>query len=361
MEVVSTSYSVYIGNEQLLEIDAVLEQHQDQFSKIFLLTDDLVMEHCMPVLLDCVPFLKNAEIIELPHGEQHKNIDICKEVWETLSEAGADRKSLLVNLGGGVITDMGGFIASTYQRGIRFINIPTSLLAQVDASIGGKVAVDLAKMKNQIGLFSDPLMVVVAPIFLETLDDRQYRSGLAEMIKHALIADAAHWETLYLALTGQKEIDMVKLLQHSIEIKNKVVLMDQKEAGIRKILNFGHTIGHAIEGYFLEEEGTPVLHGEAVAAGMICEAWLSQKYQGLKIDEFLSVQEFLMSLYPKISIKEEMIDELLSLMFFDKKNRNGDLHFSLIPEIGSANYDIVLTKENVAESLKHYIDLVSNV
>ena len=319
MEIESTSYRVFIGNEQLLEIDAMLEQYQDQYTKIFLLTDDMVMQHCMPVFLECVPFLKNAEIIELSHGEQHKNIDICKQVWETLSEAGADRNSLLVNLGGGVVTDMGGFIASTYQRGIRFINIPTSLLAQVDASIGGKVAVDLGKMKNQIGLFSDPLMVVVAPIFLDTLDDRQYKSGLAEMIKHALIADATHWKELFHALTGQKELAMEQLLQYSIQIKNKVVLADQKEGGIRKILNFGHTVGHAIEGLFLEENGTTVLHGEAVAAGMICEAWLSEKYNGLDSSKRIAIQEFLMSLYPKLAINKTMIDDLLSLMFFDKK------------------------------------------
>lgn len=357
MEVISTSYSVFVGNEQLLELEAVLQQNQDHFSKVFILSDDLVMQHCMPILLESVPFLKNAELIEVDHGEHNKNLDICTQVWETLSESGADRKSLLVNLGGGVVTDMGGFIASTYQRGIRFINIPTTLLSQVDASIGGKVAVDLGKLKNQVGLFSDPLMVVVAPLFLETLDDRQYRSGLAEMIKHGLIADAAHWKALFDALTGAEEMDMEQLLSHSIEIKNKVVLEDQKESGVRKILNFGHTIGHAIEGFYLEEAGTPLLHGEAVAAGMICEAYLSEKHNNLPVDQRLSIQEFLLSIFPKIELKEEIIDDLLSLMFYDKKNQNGELRFSLISQIGEANYDITLDKESIAASLRYYIAL----
>lgn len=357
MEVISTSYSVFIGNEQLLELDAVLQQNQDQFSKIFLLTDDMVMQHAMPVLLECVPFLKNAELIEVDHGEQNKNLDICTQVWETLSEAGADRKSLLVNFGGGVVTDMGGFIASTYQRGIRFINIPTTLLSQLDASIGGKVAVDLGKLKNQVGLFSDPMMVVVAPLFLDTLDDRQYRSGLAEMIKHALIADANHWNDIVLGLTGENEMNIERLISSSIEIKNQVVLKDQKESGLRKILNFGHTIGHAIEGFYLEETGTTILHGEAVAVGMICEAWLSEKCNGLSTKERLAIESLLLSIYPKIDIKEEVIDDLLSLMFYDKKNQNGELRFSLISKIGAANYDIALEKENIAASLCYYINL----
>src|SRR5699024_190826 len=242
-------------------------------SQIIVLTDENTKRDCLPIF-----HLKLSEKIEykhicIPAGEEYKNLSTCNKIWQALSEAGADRESLLINLGGGVICDLGGFVAATYMRGIRWINIPTTLLSMVDASVGGKTGVDFNGLKNLIGIVRNPDIVGVDSTFLKTLSLRELRSGLAEMLKHALLTDLKYWNEL-------KQIDfktftsITSYIYQSITIKKSIVSQDRYESGIRKQLNFGHTVGHAIETFFLHKN-TPILHGEAVAAGIIIELYIS--------------------------------------------------------------------------------------
>ncbi|HLG03452.1 MAG TPA: 3-dehydroquinate synthase family protein, partial [Bacteroidia bacterium] len=266
------SYSIHIGDSALEQLAAFLKKRR--FSGCFILVDENTLQFCLPQLVGQVQMLAGAEVIELESGEKNKTVEVCSQVWSVLSELGADRQSLLINLGGGVITDMGGFIGGTYQRGISFVHVPTTLLAQADASIGGKTGVDLEGLKNQVGVFADPAGLFIYPPFLRTLPEREIRSGFAEILKHGLIADAGYWNRL-------KEIDpsnhqsWTPIILQSVRIKSGIAGEDPHDDGRRKILNFGHTVGHAIESLFLEEGQVSILHGEAVAAGMICEAFIS--------------------------------------------------------------------------------------
>ncbi|CAN0054518.1 unnamed protein product, partial [Chrysoparadoxa australica] len=244
--------------------------------KVAILVDEHTSEHCLP-LIEKGKHL----VIETQSGEINKNLHTCEFIWRQLTEAGFSRRSLLVNLGGGVIGDMGGFAASTYKRGIRFINFPTTLLAMVDANVGGKLGIDFMGFKNHIGLFNDPEKIMVFEAFLKTLPRRELRSGYAEVIKHGLIMDQSYWETIKTA--NFPSLDWKKVIQRSIEIKSAVVLEDPKENGLRKILNFGHTLGHAVETWYLNHEKS-LLHGEAIAVGMILEAHISMQ-KGLLNEE----------------------------------------------------------------------------
>jgi 3-dehydroquinate synthase len=260
-----------------------------------------------------------------------------------------------MNLGGGVICDMGGFCASTYKRGIDFINLPTTLLAQVDASAGGKLGIDFQGFKNHIGLFSLPVAVLIDPGFLNTLPERELKSGFAEVIKHCLIADHDQWEKV-------KEVAFQKqpwkdLIAHSISIKSSVVLNDPREKGLRKILNFGHTLGHAIETYFLGTKKYEVLHGEAVAAGMICEIFLSEELLKLNSADADSAVDYLYKTYGKLGIESQNAKTIISLAQQDKKNEKGELRFSLLPEIGKASFNIPVSKEQAEKAMLKYCGL----
>ncbi|MEQ8926380.1 MAG: 3-dehydroquinate synthase family protein, partial [Fulvivirga sp.] len=236
-------------------------------SKVAVLVDENTHEHCLPHL-----GIKDFVLIRINSGEVHKNLATCQFIWETLTDHGFDRQGLLLNLGGGVIGDMGGFCASTYKRGIRFVNIPTTLLAQVDASVGGKLGIDFNRFKNHIGIFAEPEAVIIDPFFLETLPANELRSGFAEVIKHHLIRDLDGWKQL--SQSKMETLNWLEVIKHSVEIKNDIVIKDPKESGVRKILNFGHTIGHALESHYLNSD-EPLLHGEAIALGMICESHIS--------------------------------------------------------------------------------------
>ncbi|MBP6754576.1 MAG: 3-dehydroquinate synthase, partial [Bacteroidia bacterium] len=247
----SNTYTIYFNETSFLYLENLLQP--DVYSKIFVLVDENTNEYCLPYFLSNLPTEIEIEIIEIEAGEENKNMYTCIDLWHTLIDLDADRKSILLNLGGGVITDIGGFVASTFKRGIDFINIPTTLLAMVDASVGGKNGVDLGNLKNQIGVINEPKSVVVLSKFLETLPSNQMRSGLAEMLKHGLIYDKLYWDKLK-NLNDLNTDDLDVLIKQSIEIKNNIVSQDLKENGIRKALNFGHTLGHAIESYFLESD-----------------------------------------------------------------------------------------------------------
>ncbi|TAI48724.1 3-dehydroquinate synthase [Flagellimonas allohymeniacidonis] len=346
--ITSDTYEVYL--EELAE--ATLTQHlqRSNYSKIFVLVDDNTEKHCLPKLNSILA--KHIDhVLKITPGEEHKTIQTCYALWQQLSNRGADRKSLLINLGGGVLTDLGGFVASTFKRGIDFINIPTTLLAMVDASIGGKTGVDLGSLKNQVGVINQPQMVLVFPELLKTLDTRQTKSGYAEMLKHGLILDAAYWE----CLRTEKNFSTAGSIQKSIAIKNQVVSEDPTEQGLRKILNFGHTLGHAIESYFLESSHKPpLLHGEAIAVGMILEGYLSHELKGLSKLSLQEIKETFLSHFNRVDFEEEDIKDIIDLMKYDKKNAHGNINFVLLQEIGSALTDVKVPENLFQKAFAYY-------
>jgi 3-dehydroquinate synthase len=347
----SINYPIYFNNT-LAELVKFIKN--GNYSRFFVLTDEHTVKHCLPIIRKHIDNLENFDIIEINAGEESKNIDFCVGVWKMLIDFGADRQSLLINLGGGVISDLGGFVASTYKRGIDFVHIPTTLLSQVDASVGGKTGIDLDNIKNIIGTFTQPKAVFIEHSFLQTLPPRQILSGLAEMLKHGLIADAGYWNLL-------KNSDLSKpsqeLVYRSIEIKNKVVIEDPHEKGIRKSLNFGHTIGHAIETYSLVNDDHPLTHGEAIAVGMICESKLSNLKAGLSEAELTEIINIIGGLYPKYEVAESSYETLYSLMLKDKKNQSGKINCTLLTNIGQCSIDNICTKDELCESLRYYSTL----
>lgn len=325
---------------------------QKNYASVFLLMDENTHQHCLAPFMASLAWDKPVELIELPSGEQNKQLFFCQSVWEQLSELGADRKSLIINLGGGVITDMGGFIASCYKRGIDFVNVPTTLLSMVDASVGGKTGIDLGMLKNQIGVIAEPAMVIIDPQMLDTLDQRQWRSGLAEMLKHGLIMDAFYWNQL-------KNIesfgDLIPLIHHSVALKAEVTSEDPTEQGLRKILNFGHTLGHAIESYFLENNPENcLLHGEAIAVGMIMEAYLSTVYTGLSQLEAEEIKNTLRNAYEVIDLPDTLLPDVFKIMQHDKKNSHGVVHFSLLNHIGKCAWNCPVDPEEVKNAFEFY-------
>jgi 3-dehydroquinate synthase len=325
------------------------------FSKIFILCDENTHEYCLPTLLGNLEINIPFEIIEIEPGEEMKTIETVVQLWEILAELQADRKSLLINLGGGMITDLGGFVASTYKRGISFIHLPTTLLGICDASIGGKTGIDHGFVKNLVGTFATPKDIFVYPNFLKTLPFGEIRSGFAEMLKHGLVADAKHWEELQ-SVDLENTEEMFPYLETSMQIKQTIVKSDYKEIGIRKILNFGHTYGHAIESLFLTLQ-KPIPHGEAVAIGMILETKLaaieSLIPEKLSDEIILAIQQF----YPYISIDKFKDEEIISLMKNDKKNESENFNFSLISAIGKGEFNVQSNKANILKALAFYRNL----
>lgn len=311
--------------------------------------DENTSDACYPLL---EPFLPSHQTFVLPPGEQHKHLESCMTVWQEMTDLRMDRKALVVNLGGGVIGDLGGFVAGTYKRGIDFVQVPTTLLAQVDASVGGKVGVDFKAFKNQIGLFAEPKGVFIWPDFLETLPERELHSGFAEVIKHHLIGDAKGWEALK-TIRSMETLDLAAIIQHSVEIKSAIVASDQKEHGARKALNFGHTIGHAIESEYLDSP-VPLLHGEAIAIGMICEAWLSWKQGFLSETAVAEIKEFILTFFPQQKLSKAQFPFFYQRMLNDKKNLGGVIHFSLIKGPGSYQIEQEVSKELIFEALRFY-------
>jgi 3-dehydroquinate synthase len=341
-------YDVVFDNE-LNELQSFLIDHD--YSQLLILVDRNTNDHCLPVIQAAIPDIVDYDIIEVDPGEENKNIDFCIGVWKTMLDFGADRKALMMNLGGGVVTDMGGFAASTYKRGIDFLNVPTTLLSQVDASVGGKTGIDLDNVKNIIGTFSQPKAVFISNKFLETLDDRQILSGFAEVIKHGLIKD----KDLFIRCKAVNLPEIPEgLVYDSVVIKNSVITEDPTEKGIRKILNFGHTIGHAIEGYSLVNDVNPLLHGEAIAIGMVCEAYLSYKFNNLEKSELDEIVSYLQSIYPSYQLNSAIYPELLDLMKNDKKNEGNKLGFALLRSIGDCDFNKFVEEDAIVESLDFY-------
>jgi 3-dehydroquinate synthase len=325
---------------------------QNDYSHIAILVDEFTNKYCLPIIQDLLP--TNFTKILIKSGEHHKNLATCERVWDRMTQANMDRHSLLVNLGGGVIGDLGGFCASTYKRGIDFIQIPTTLLAQVDASVGGKLGIDFHGLKNHIGVFQLPKTVLIDPKFIDTLSIQQKKSGFAEIIKHCLIRDAQEWNLI--RQQSFEELDLAKLIAHSVAIKEAVVLEDPKEAGLRKILNFGHTLGHAIETYLLDKGKRKILHGEAIAIGMIVEAFISHQRDLISLQELEEIESYLFENYGRVKLHAEEISKIISLTAQDKKNKGKEIRFSLLTGIGDCGYDIPVSASEMKKAIQYYLN-----
>ncbi len=350
--------SVLKNNDSTVYFDGGLARlstflKESTYSKLIIITDTNTGQFCLPYLQQQIPWLDNFDIIETDEGELNKNIDFCIGIWKMMLDFGADRNSLVLNLGGGVVTDMGSFAASTFKRGMRFVQVPTTLLSQVDASVGGKTGIDLDGIKNLIGTFSQPEAVFIDTAFLNTLPARQVLSGFAEMLKHGIIADSNYFDEL--CRTGIENISEA-LVYRSVEIKNEVVGQDPHEKGLRKILNFGHTIGHAVDSYLLDSHQA-LLHGEAIAAGMICEAWLAQKLCGLPAADLEKISSNIHRLYQTPKLDPAAFSKLIGIMKNDKKNANGQIGFALPSALGSCKWDIYADEASIIESLNYYNSL----
>lgn len=327
-EIISSNHSIWIGKESLYKLDLVA------YSKIAILVDENTKKYC----LEKISKIKYTVIIEIKSGEENKSLKTCHSIWKQLVKNNFDRNSLIINLGGGIIGDIGGFCASTYKRGIDFIHIPTTLLAMVDASIGGKLGVNLNNLKNQVGIFQNPKSVIINTDFLDTLPEKEIISGFAEIVKHALIADQELWNKI--KCTELTQLNIEEIIIRSVKLKNNIILTDLYERGERKKLNFGHTFGHAIESYYLEK-GTPISHGEAIYIGIILETELS-KLTSLEKNE---IKNYILSNF-KLPYTPNK-NELLKFLENDKKNQSKKINFSLLEGIGDCTIDNLFTQDEL--------------
>ncbi len=319
-------------------------------SRKIIIVDENTNEYCLEYLITTYDFLKDAEIILIPEGEDSKVIDLCAQIWDTWTDYQIERNDVVINLGGGIVSDVGGFAASVYKRGLDFINIPTTLLAMVDASVGGKTGVDLGKYKNQLGLFVDPKAVYVDIAFLQTLPIGEIYNGFAEMLKHGLIVNAKHWEDLSILVEVEQEIT-IEHIYTSLSIKNGIVLEDPFEGGLRKKLNFGHTIGHALEGHFSIKD--PISHGYAVALGILAESFISFKKNFITLSELNEIERVMLSNYESIDLSDENLNDIFQLMKNDKKNEKQKILCVLLIGIGQSIINQEISEQEVLESLEY--------
>lgn len=331
----------------------------NKYSSIIILCDTNTKKYCLNNLYDEININTDIiNVIEIKDGEQVKTIETSKYIWDKLLEMGCDRKSLLINLGGGVVSDIGGFVASVFKRGISFINVPTTLLSMVDAGIGGKTGVDFNGIKNVIGTIKLPEMTIIDIRYLETLNERETINGFAEMLKHALICDKNHWNDLINC--NPLNLNYDQIIQ-SVTIKQKIFKEDINEQGIRKILNFGHSIGHTIEAFFLKGNKNSIIkHGEAVAAGMIMESYISMQLGLLNSNDFEEIKDNIIKIYGIIEIKSSVFHNVLEFLINDKKNRNNTFYFVLLNGIGNATFDVEVGKPLVLDALEYYSKLNIN-
>ena len=323
------------------------------YSSVFVLVDTNTKEKCLKRFVK-ISKIEYVTDLTMPAGEENKNLITCEALWNELSLLGADRDSALINLGGGVVTDLGAFVACTFKRGIDFYNIPTTLLSMVDASVGGKTGIDLGSLKNQIGTIQEPQEVIIDSEWLNTLPIKEIRSGFAEMLKHGLIASPDYWNSLKI-IKKLTPLILTDYIKTSIKLKSEIVILDPKEKGLRKILNFGHTLGHAIESYFLASPNKKrLLHGEAIAIGMVLEAYLSVHCSELSIEEANDIKTTFSNHFEivKISVIEQ--NEIIALLRHDKKNKAGRINFSLLKSIGIPKIDIDVPKEYFPKAFQYY-------
>ena len=344
----SLGYNIHLGDKVFSSLTKQIKT--SGYSSVFILCDENTLRHCLPVLISRCPILSSAEIVEVESGESSKSIQVAEGIWQTLIEQKADKKSAIINLGGGMVSDLGGFVASVYKRGIDFINLPTTLLAMADASVGGKTGLNFSGVKNSLGTFEQPKAVYVYPGFLSTLPRRQLLNGWVEIVKMALIADKSFWRKLK---TTSFDTDVEWCIQKSLELKNKIVKRDPKDKAERKILNFGHSIGHAIEALLLD---TPheLLHGEAVCIGMLLESNIAFQKKLLTKPELIEIENTLSQFFRPIAKLPLPQDEILLLLKQDKKNISAKFNFSLLSRIGQGNYDIDISEAQIKKALQSY-------
>ena len=323
-----------------------------EHDRTFILVDETTERCCLPIVsgLDCV---RGVQIIVIGATDSHKTLESLSHVWEALGEGGATRHSLLINIGGGMVTDLGGFAASTFKRGINYINIPTTLLSMVDASVGGKTGINFRGLKNEIGVFSNASTVILDTTFLKTLDAENICSGYAEMLKHGLISNEKMWAELINFDLARPDLQQLQtMVADSVAVKQRIVTEDPLEQGIRKALNLGHTVGHAFESFALKH--SPILHGYAVAYGLISELYLSTVKTGFPSDKMHQTVSFIKEHYGKMAITCDDYPTLLELMTHDKKNVAGTINFTLLGGIGDIRINQTATKEDIYEALDFY-------
>ena len=364
---------IIISND--IEHDLATAVAESEHDRVFVLTDDTTHECCLPKVATLLAQY-DAVPITIAHGDQHKTLAALGDVWTALQQGGATRHSLLINLGGGMITDLGGFAAATFKRGINFINIPTTLLAMVDAAVGGKTGINFGGLKNEIGAFADARFVIINTCFLDTLDAENLCSGYAEMLKHALISDERMWaEHVNFDLSQPDLAELQHMVAESIAVKERIVAEDPHEHGIRKALNFGHTIGHALEEFALQQAGgavvstaptyqttggavvstapgnRPLLHGYAVAFGLIGELYMSARKAGFPTERLHQTTRFIRENYAQTEFTCNDYPTLLNLMRHDKKNTSGVINFTLLHNIGDIRINQTATDEEIREAL----------
>ena len=347
---VADTYDITIGPLRRAQFD---DLGQRGYAGYVLFADTNTVDLCLPLIEAYLP--AGTPVIVAPEGEPNKNLTTCQTLWEALFAAGVGRRWCAICLGGGVLEDMAGFVASTYKRGIDFLQIPTTLLAMVDSSVGGKLGIDFNEVKNSIGVFNDPVAVWIDPVFLKTLPAREVRSGYAEIIKHALIADADQWHRLR-QVTDLAAVDWATIIPASVDVKRRVVEQDPFERGLRKALNFGHTVGHAIESYWLHTDRR-LLHGEAIAAGMIAEAWLSTQLDELAPADLQQITDYCLAVYGHQAIPESSYPRLRQLMQQDKKNEDHRINFTLLRAPGEARVNATAEWDTIERALTYYNQL----
>ena len=337
---------------QQLERDLAEAISLCEHDRIFILADETTAQCCLP-LVEGFSELRDAQRIIIGATDVHKDLQSLSHVWQQLGQGGATRHTLLINIGGGMVTDLGGFAASTFKRGINYINIPTTLLAMVDASVGGKTGINFGGLKNEIGVFNNASTVILDTQFLKTLDRENILSGYAEMLKHGLISNTEMWAELLNFDVEQPDLALLgEMVGRSVAVKERIVTEDPTEQGIRKALNLGHTVGHAFESFALQRK--PVLHGYAVAWGLICELYLSAIKMGFPTDKMHQTVRFIQEHYGKFSITCDDYPTLLELMTHDKKNVSGIINFTLLGGIGDIRINQTATKEEICEALDFY-------
>ena len=347
LNIISTdTYKIRFNDDGYTHLNELVVKNN--YTKFYVLVDENTKKLCLKKFKEKTSF--QFEIIEISSGEVHKNLKTCIDVWNHLTSQNADRKCLIINLGGGVITDMGGFISSTYKRGVDFVNIPTTLLSMVDASIGSKTGINLSSIKNQIGLFSDPISVVIDEEYLKTLPEREVNSGYAEIFKHSIISNS-NFKKL---VENPNLVYDEDIIANSIELKNKVVKEDKFENNVRKYLNFGHTIGHAVESLFMNKRNK-LLHGEAIAVGMICESYLSSRLKGFEMSNVNTIKSHLKNFFPKVNFSKNDILEVCKLIKYDKKNHLNIPKFVLLKDLGSVEINVDVNESLIFDSFDYYL------
>lgn len=343
--------NIYFYSQAEKVLDDIINNCYSNSNSIFILCDTHTHTLCMPVLLSHFPALEQAPVIVIPAGETHKNIDACTYIWQQLLQKQADIHSLLLCLGGGMVCDIGGFTAATYKRGIRHVLIPTTLMAQVDAAIGGKTGINFLQAKNQIGIHAPSTATCLLPYFMDSLPEQEVLSGYAEMLKHGLIADSCYWQQL-ISIPDTSHITHADYIKQSVHIKNQICQADPYDREERRKLNFGHTIGHAIEAYALQHN-TPLTHGHAVALGCIAECYISALKGYMLLTDVHHIKQVFRQWYPAPAIPEQQYDNIIQLMQYDKKRQHTHLNCSLLKGIGECIVNQQINQEEITEALRY--------